>query len=197
MPATSRPALIVLVLATLLVAVTGCTTTVPGMASPAGSMPATTADPVKWVDGVCGALLPFVQTAGTPPQLGSAADPAGLARGISDYLGQSARAADSAIGGMTRVGPSPVAGGDDVVTRLAQTLTTFKTSFQNVKAQVDAVDISDRKAVVAELPKAVAPLQDLANLPDPTVDLQASPELDQASQHAPNCQQVRRQTSGR
>jgi hypothetical protein len=191
MPAVPRPVLLLTVLVPLLLTL-GCTTTVSGSARPAGSAQATTTtDSVQWVDGVCGALLPFVRTAGTPPQLTAAADPAALAKGISDYLAKGAGAADSAITGIAHVGPSPVAGGDEVVTRLTGTLTAFRTSFQEAKTQVDAVDTSNRQALVTELPKAVAPLQQLASMPDPTVDLQTNPELAQASTKAPNCQQIK------
>jgi len=197
MSTTPRPALLLPALAALVVGIAGCTSAVPGAAAPAGQAPATAAgDPVQWVDGVCGALLPFVKTAGTPPQLNTASDPTALAKGISDYLGQGATAADSAISGIAAVGPSPVAGGDDVITRLTQTLTTFRTSFQDAKTQVDAVDTSNPQTLRTELPKAVAPLEQLATMPDPTVDLQTSPELERASAQAPNCQQVERQTGG-
>jgi hypothetical protein len=193
MPAVPRPVLLLTVLAPLLLSL-ACTTAVSGSARPAGSTQGTTTtDSVQWVDGVCGALLPFVRTAGTPPQLTAAPDPAALAKSIGDYLAQGAGAADSAITGIARVGPSPVAGGDEVVTRLTGTLTTFRTSFQNAKAQVDAVDTTDPQALATELPKAVAPLQQLANMPDPTVDLQTNPELQRASAQAPNCQQIQRQ----
>ena len=101
MSTTPRPALLLPALAALLVGIAGCTSAVSGTAAPAGQSPATAAgDPVQWVDGVCGALLPFVKTAGTPPQLNTASDPTALAKGISDYLGQGATAADSAISGI-------------------------------------------------------------------------------------------------
>jgi hypothetical protein len=197
MPAVPRPVLLLTVLAPLLLSL-GCTTTVSGSARPAGSTQGTTTtvDAVQWVDGVCGALLPFVRTAGTEPQITGATDPAALVKSISDYLAQGAGAADSAITGMSRVGPSPVAGGDDVVTRLTGTLTTFRTSFQNAKTQVDAVDTTDRQALATELPKAVAPLEQLKSMPDPTVDLQTDPELERASAQAPNCQQIKLQIGG-
>lgn len=195
MPAIPRPVLLHTVLAALLLA-TGCTTTVPGSAAPAPSAPAApapagaTTDSVRWTDGVCGALLPFVRTAGKPPQLTAAGDPAALARSISGYLGEGAAAADSALTGIAQVGPSPVAGGDQVVTRLTGTLTAFRTSFQTAKAQVDAVDTTDPQALRTELPKAVEPLQSLATMPDPTVDLMTNPELEAASRQAPHCRQV-------
>jgi hypothetical protein len=197
MPAVPRPVLLLTVLVPLLLTL-GCTTTVSGSASPAGSTQATTTtvDSVQWVDGVCGALLPFVRTAGTPPQLTTATDPTALVKSISDYLAKGAGAADSAITAMARVGRSPVAGGDEVVTRLTGTLTTFRTSFQNAKAQVDAVDTTDRQALATALPKAVEPLQQLSSMPDPTVDLQTNPELQRASAQAPNCQQIKLQIGG-
>jgi hypothetical protein len=195
MPAVPRHVLLLTVLAPLLLAL-GCTTTISGSANPAGSTQATTTttDSVQWVDGVCGALLPFVRTAGTPPQLTAAADPAALTQSISGYLAQGSGAADSAISGIARVGPSPVPGGDEVVTRLTETLTKFRTSFQMAKAQVDAVDTTDQQSLITELPKAVAPLEELTNMPDPTVDLQTNPELARAGAQAPNCQQIQLQT---
>jgi hypothetical protein len=45
------------------------------------------------------------------------------------------------------------------------------------------------------LPAAVAPLEELRNLADPTAGLRATDELRAAADKAPNCQQVRSTTS--
>lgn len=204
MPRTPRPALILTALAALLLGA-GCTTAVPGVAAPDGAAPpaptsATSprttgsgepdAAAVAWVDEMCGALLPFVRTASTPPSLDSSGDPAALVQGFSAYLGQASGSADGAIRGMEAVGPSPVAGGDEIVTRLTETLTTLRTSFRNAKDRIDAIDTSDPQALATGLPAALGPLRSLASLPNPTTDLQSSPELERAATQAPNCQQV-------
>jgi hypothetical protein len=198
MPSTPRFAAALAVLTALLLGA-GCTTTVPGAAAADSAAPPTTAaaaDPVAWVDEVCGALLPFVRSAGTPPQLDSASDPATLVKGLGDYLGQASGAAGTAITGMAAAGPSPVAGGDGIVSGLTDTLTSFQTSFQDARTKIDALDTSDPQALLVGLPPAIAPLEQLANLPDPTAGLKSSPELDRASQQAPNCQQVQATTGG-
>jgi hypothetical protein len=180
-------ALVVLALAT------GCASGAAGPPAAEGALaapPEAAPEAVAWVDTVCGALLPFVQAAGTPPQLTQAADPTALVRGVSDYLAHAQNAADSAISGLAAAGPSPVAGGDEVVSRLTENLTAFRTTFQDARARLDAVDPADPQSLASELPMAVAPLQELANLPNATAGLQSSPELDRASAQAPNCREV-------
>jgi hypothetical protein len=197
MPRTAPTALVLSALVALALA-TGCTSTVPGTAAPGSGRSAatTTDDPVVWVDGVCAGLLPFIRTAGSPPQLQQASDPAALVRSLSSYLGQAQSAADSAISSMAEVGPSPVEGGDEVVARLSETLTTFRTSFQDARTRIDAVDPNDQQSLVTELPAAITPLQELADLPDPTAALQSSPELNRASEQAASCQQIERENQG-
>lgn len=201
MPRTPRPALLLAVLAAALLGA-GCTTAVPGTAGANGAATTAAAEPadarqdaVGWVDDVCDALLPFIEAAAMP-QLDTTGDPATLVEGFGEYLDKAGSSADSAISGMADVGPSPVAGGDEIVTRLTETLTIFRTSFQDAKAKLDAVDTTDPQSLATELPAAIAPLQKLADLPDPTAGLQASAELDAASKQAPNCQQIELKTGG-
>ncbi|WP_219414876.1 hypothetical protein [Pseudonocardia nigra] len=191
MPRSIPSGLLLSVLAALALS-TGCTTTVAGTPSSAGAGAGAPAagDPVAWVDQVCGALLPVIRTGANPPQLDRAVDPAELVGTLSEYLGEAEASADSAITGMAQVGPSPVAGGDEIVTELSGALTTFRTSFQEARTQLDAIDTSDPDALATGLPAAIAPLQELATLPDPTADLQNTAELDRASREAPNCQEI-------
>lgn len=200
MRSTARPALLLAVVTSVLLAV-GCTTTVTGTATargsaagapPSGPPPAGGApgDAVAWVDQVCGALLPFIRAASAPPPFDGSSDPAALVEGISDYFGETGAAADTAISGMAAAGPSPAEGGDEVVTALTGTLTTIRTSFRDAQTRLDAIDTSDPRAFATELPGAIAPLQELTTLSDPTAGLESSPELDRAGKQAPNCQQI-------
>jgi hypothetical protein len=152
--------------------------------------PAPSPEAVAWADAVCGALVPFVDAAGRSPQLDPAADPAALVRGVSGYLERTQVAVESAIGGMAAAGPSPVAGGDEVVRRLTASLTAFRTSFQDARARLDAVDPADRRSLAGQLPAAIAPLQQLVDLPKATAGLPASPELARASGAAARCREV-------
>lgn len=201
MPRTTRNALLVAGFTALLA--TGCATAVPGVAAPQPGLGAATTsaappseepagstdDAVAWVDDVCGALLPFVETASTQPDI-NPSDPVAAVEGLSDYLGQAVDGLDSAIDGMAAAGPSPVDGGDEVVERLTEALTSFRTSFADAKTAVDAVDTSDTLGLVEALPKAVEPLEAIANVEDPTADLRNNPELNAAAEQAPNCQQL-------
>lgn len=197
-PAPLRAAPRVALLGAVLVAAllgAGCATTVTGRAAPAGAASAPTAaattDPVAWVDSVCGSLLPFVRAASTEPKI-NPSDPGAALRGLSAYLGTAVSTLDTALSGLRAAGPSPVAGGDEVVTTLSAALTKFRTTFQTAKTKIDAVDPNNPSEVATALPEAIAPLQELSSLRDPTADLKSSPELDRAAQQAANCKALDR-----
>lgn len=195
MSRTPRPALLLTgAVAALLAA--GCTTTVAGTATPAGA-PAPAAGSgaaadgtVAWVDQLCGGLLPFVRTVSTSPPLDTSGDADRLVSGLSTYLEQGGTAAETAIGAVSAVGPSPVADGDALVDRLVDTLTAYRATFVDARSRVDAIDTSDRQALVTELPPAIAPLEELATLADPTAELRGRPELRSATEQAPRCRDI-------
>ena len=176
--------------------VAGCSTTVSGTAAPAGAASsagaAATGDPVTWINGVCGSLLGFVKTVSSPPAIDSSS-PEKAVKGLSTYLGSAVTAIDKATTDIKAAGPSPVAGGDQAITTITDTLGKFRTSFQSAKTKIDAVNPSDLSQVATALPEALTPLQDLSNLPN-TTDFNSTPELDKAAQQAPNCQAL--STSG-
>ena len=179
----ARTALVTAAAAAALLA--GCTTQIPGVPAPA----TTETDPVAWMGQVCTALLPAVQSMSERPSL-STSDPATAVAGISSFLDKSSTAVDGAITGMAAAGPSPVGGGDEAVAALTKTLTAFRDTAREAKTKIDAIDTSDPKALATGLPAAVAPLQKLAELPNPAAELDSNPELDQAAAQAPSCRQV-------
>jgi hypothetical protein len=193
---TPRPALVTAALAVVLFGA-GCTTTVPGSPAATGAGPsaaaptagATESDPVAWVDKVCGALLPFGQIANEQPSINSS-DPAKMVSGLSDFLGKTSSTLDGAIDGMAAAGPSPVDGGDEAVAALTKGLTTFRSTVQEAKTKIDAIDTSNPRELATELPAAVQTLSKLADVPNPTAELESNPELDAAAKKAPNCQQI-------
>jgi hypothetical protein len=147
-------------------------------------------DAVAWTDDVCGALLEFTDAVSAQPAI-DPADPAAAVGTISDYFATASESLQSAVAGLDAAGPSPVDGGDEIVDGLRDALTQFRTSFDEARTQLDAIDTSDPQEVLTALPAAVAPLEQLAEVPDPTANLQGNPELNEAAEQAPNCQRVR------
>lgn len=194
---TVRPALFAATLVTG-VLVAGCSTTVTGTAAPAGAAGSAApsagrtapagGDGVTWINTVCGSVLGFAKSVTTPPALDSSS-PAKTVKGLSTYLGGAVTALDNATSQIKAAGPSPIEGGDQAATAITGALATVRTSFQDAKTQIDAVDPNDTSAVAAVLPKALAPLQKLGDLPDAST-LKSTPELDRAAEQAPNCQAV-------
>jgi len=192
---TPRTALATAAVATVLLG-SGCTTLVPGLPAPSGASSGTAApsapvetDGVAWMDKICGAMLPAVQTMSTQPPLNSG-NPATMVDGLSTYLEKASTAVDGAITGMAAAGPSPIQGGDEAVAALTTTLSTFRDKAKEAQGKIDAIDTSNSRALATELPKAIEPLTELASLPNPAAELESNPELDAAAEKAPKCQQV-------
>lgn len=192
-PAQTVLALVALLLGALLL-VAGCTTTVTGVAAPvSGTAPSSAAPPgrssaeaVAWTDAVCGALLPLTTALSAPPNV-DPTNPEALTGALGDYFGDGVTALDTALAGLAATEPSPVDGGDEIITALSGTLTTFRASFSDAQAKLDAIDPADPSELVSVLPAALAPLEDLTDLTDPTTALRENPELNRAAEQAPNC----------
>lgn len=147
-------------------------------------------DAVAWTNGVCGALTGFTQAATTGPRVDTA-DPADAVRGVSQYLGSTADEIGRSLTALDAVGPSPVDGGDQYVGRLRDALGRIRAGFVTARTQLAAVDAADADALATAVPAAVAPLQELRDLPDPTEGLRANDELRAAAEQAPNCRELR------
>lgn len=192
MDRTPRPLIVAVALGALLLGA-GCSTAPPGAttasasstaaaggsAAPAG---AASGDAVAWTNNVCGALTTFTKVASKPPQLDNSSVQASV-QSLSTYLGQVTAALDSTITDLKGVGPSPAAGGDEAVAKLSAALTQYRTAFQKAKTNLDQSHPMDSES----LQTALAPIQDIKNLPNPADGLQASPELESAALQAPNC----------
>lgn len=141
----------------------------------------------QWTDQMCAAVLPFVQTATTPPP--TAADPAATTRGISDYLGRSTTALDGTLETLTGLGPAPVDDGEAVSTRLRNSLTGIRTAFATSKTQVDALDTNDPGTLQQKLPQALAPVSRLQS-DTALAGLTSNAELSAASAKSANCRRL-------
>ena len=66
----------------------------------------------------------------------------------------------------------------------------MRTSFDKAKTAIDKVDPNNLTELATALPEALAPLQDLNNIQNPTADLKTNPALEAAAAKAPNCQKI-------
>ncbi|GAA4704293.1 hypothetical protein GCM10023215_49970 [Pseudonocardia yuanmonensis] len=186
MPRPSRLAVAV-VLGGLL-SVSGCATVVAGTptADPAPRPAAGRgADPVAWVDKVCGAVLTYTTPVLAQPAFDGADLPT-IKQRLSDYLGASQAGLQQSRDQLGTVGASPVGGGDDTVARISAGLEKLQNDIGAAKAKVDAADPANVDAFRAALDETNTNLKQLT-APDALGDLKTSPRLDKAAQQAGNC----------
>lgn len=142
---------------------------------------------VAYMDKVCTAASAFVTTPKTPPQL-DGNDPAKLKADMAAYMGQMADAFTRTAGQLREVGPSPVAGGDEQVERMAVTFTDIAKNFSDAKAALEAADANDPVGGLQAAGEAIARLDQFVQ---PLKQLEASPELMAAAERAGACQGLR------
>jgi len=177
-------------------ALTGCAVTTTG--SPVGAtsdgttttaLPAT-ADPVEWMNRVCGPLLPLQQTlTAAPPRTDD--DPTATAKSISVFLGTNETAIDKSLIGLDAAGPSPVEGGEAAVAKLRSALTGIRTSLDRIKTALDKVDPTNAVEVASTLPTVFVSLAELVKIQYSITDLWKDPVLQAAAAQAPNCQSLK------
>lgn len=196
MPRPSRLAVVV-VLGGLL-SLSGCASVVTGIpqADPA-PRPETGrgADPVAWVDRVCGAVLTYTTPVLAQPNF-DGADLAGIKQRLSDYLAASQTGLQQSRDQLGQIGPSPVGGGDDTVTRITAGLEQLQKDIGAAKEKVDAADPNNVPAFQAALGETQTSLAQVT-APDALGDLRTSPRLDKAAQQAANCTRLQTVTAPR
>jgi hypothetical protein len=145
---------------------------------------------VAWTNQVCGALAGFIRAATSSPRIDQT-DRAAAVQELGRYLGSTSEELQRSLSALDAVGPSPVEGGNDYVERLREALRGIRTGFESARTQLAAVDVGDPAALATAVPAAVAPLQELRNLPAPTEGMRANEELRTASEQAQNCRELR------
>jgi hypothetical protein len=166
----------------------GCATVVAGAATVDPAPQPTQgrgADPVAWVDKVCGAVLTYTTPVLAQPQF-DGADLPGIKQRLSDYLSASQTGLQQSRDQLAQVGASPVGGGDDTVARVTAGLEKLQGDIGGAKAKVDAADpanVAGFQAALDDTQKSLAQV----TAPDALGDLKTSPRLDKAAQQAGNC----------
>ncbi len=144
---------------------------------------------VAWVEKICDAYAPLVETVSKPPTINQADYVAG-SKLFSDYLGASGAAAQNAIGGLEAAGPSPIPGGDDLVTKTKSALAQVQSTFASAKAALDSAP-NTHSAKGAALLETRKSLEALRNIPNTSAEFQDNTELKSASELAPSCQRLK------
>lgn len=142
---------------------------------------------VEWSGRVCTALAGFTTTLGAQPQV-PVTDP-GAVQAWSTWLTGTAGAVQGTIQQLDGVGPAPVDGGDAYVERLGATLGEIAAGLDTARRNVAGIDPADPRVATEALPAALAPLQQLGAVADPTEGL--SGELEAAFAAAPGCEALR------
>ncbi len=155
-----------------------------------GGSAAPTEEAVAWTDQVCRALAGFTRAATTSPQI-DRADPDAAVKELDRYLRATSDELQHALTALDAVSPSPVDGGDVYVGRLEEALRGIRSGFDSARTQLAAVDVADPAQLATAVPAALAPLQELRNLPAPTEGLRDSEELAAASEQADSCRLLR------
>jgi hypothetical protein len=155
-----------------------------------GGSAAPSEEAVAWTNQVCEALAGFTRAATTSLQI-DRADPVAAVQELDRYLGATSDELQRSLTALDAVGPSPVDGGDAYVGRLEEALHGIRTGFDSARTQLAAVDVSDPAQLATAVPAALAPLQDLRNLPAPTEGMRAGGGLGAASEQAENCRRLR------
>ncbi|MEU5693492.1 hypothetical protein [Actinosynnema sp. NPDC020468] len=183
-----RPRLAVL-FAALPVVLAGC-----GLVGGGGSTPSatTSAKPddsaaVTYMDKVCSAAGAFVSAPKTPPKLDQN-DPVKLKADMAAYMGQMADAFTKTASALNDIGPSPVAGGDEQVDKMAATFTSIAASFADAKTKIEAADANDPTGGLQAAGEAIARMDEFTT---PLKELQEQPALRTAAEKAKSCQALR------
>jgi len=169
-------------------ALAGCTNGGGTGTSSTPSSGAASPQAIAYMDKVCSAASEFAKIEKTAPKF-DAGDSAKLKADMAAYMGQLADAFTKSAEGLKNVGPSPVAGGEEAVNKMAETFTSLGAVFSEAKTKVEQADANNATGGLQAAGEAIAKLSELA---DPLRDLKGVPELQKATQSAQKCQDMQR-----
>jgi len=150
---------------------------------------ADTDDPAIWADRVCTALVPLVQANDSRPAV-NAADFAATKQSMSAALTAAADAVPQTLSGLDAAGPSPIPGGNDVVTKLRDLVSELRPTMLDTKIKLDAADPADTGAFIARWPMRSARATLATKVEEAQQAVQANPEVKAAALKGTSCPQV-------
>lgn len=143
-------------------------------------------DAQSWAERVCQSIEGQAALLAQAPDI-DASDPAKAKENLLGYLENLAKSLDTLIHGVKDAGTPKVADGSQVVTKVTNTLQEAKSGVDTAKSNLEKATVTDAASFQAARDKVGADLAKLSDLEDPTKDLKANGELNDAFNKAPTC----------
>jgi hypothetical protein len=170
-------------LTALAVALTACSNSSDSSKAPTGG------DPVAWAEKVCKSVESQLATMAQSPNI-DPNDPKQAKESLLAYLGNFAAALDRIAGGIKDAGSPPVADGSQVVDKVTKAMQDAKKSVDDARDNLQKASVSDPASFQQAYTKVGEDMSKVSNMEDPTKDLKANKELNDAFGKAPTCKKL-------
>jgi hypothetical protein len=168
-------------LAALLVTVSaGCSS---DPAAPSGG------DPVAWADKVCTSVESEVSVLSQSPDIDQS-NPQQAKENLLTYLTNFSVALDRMASGIRDAGTPPVTDGQQAVEKVTQAIQDAKKGVDEAKTNLESAAISSAEEFQAAYTKVGEDIAKLAQFEDPTKDLKANKELNDAFDRSAACKRL-------
>lgn len=143
---------------------------------------------VEWIGGFCGSMQKFVSSykSASPPK---SQDPAAIQQATSEQLDSIASGAKTVLTDLDQMEPSPIKGGDMLVSDAADSYSQILASAKKAKSTVDSAPSSDKQAVMQAVKSASKEFKQ-ASQKNPLQQLKSNKKLAQAFRKAPECKKL-------
>ncbi|HEU5474310.1 MAG TPA: hypothetical protein VFV67_26985 [Actinophytocola sp.] len=146
-------------------------------------------DAVAWAEKVCSSVEDEVAALNEAPNV-DPSDPVKAKDDMVAYLSSISNTIDTLIGNLNDAGDPPVADGSVAVDKVTATLTDVKTTVDGAKTKLEQASPADPAAFQKAFQQVAADMGKFATLEDPTKDLAASKELNDAFSKAETCKKA-------
>lgn len=144
---------------------------------------------VRWIDGFCSSVAKFMgaSQSAQPPK---SQDPAAIKQAMSERLGRMATGAETVVADLDAMNPSPIDGGDKLISSAKQTYTLVNKAAEKAKSTIDSAPASNMQAVKQAVQSASKEFQQVKKAKSPFKQLQSNKKLATAFRQAPQCKQL-------
>ena len=146
-------------------------------------------DPVTWAENVCKSVEGQAAVMTQSPDL-DPGDPQKAKDVLLTYLGNLSAGLDKLAGGVREAGTPSVTDGAQVVSKVTKTLQDATKGVQDARANLEKATVTDAASFEAARDSVGQDLAKLSDIEDPTKDLKANAELNDAFNKAPTCKKL-------
>lgn len=143
---------------------------------------------VEWIGGFCGSMQKFVASYKSAPPPKSQ-DPAAIKQATSEQLSTIASGAQTVLADLDKMEPSPIKGGDKLVSNAEDSYSQILASAKKAKSAVDDAPASDKQSVMQAVKSASKEFKK-STQKNPLQPLKSNKKLSQAFRQAPQCKQL-------